>query len=264
MKRTKVLALGNIAGFILTIVLNGLANGLPINGKTTGELSDMYPNLFVPAGITFAIWGLIYLVLLIFIIFQLVEAFKKEGITSIHKAIGPWFIISSIANASWILAWHYVLPGLSLFIMIVLLFSLLKIYLNLEKIKVDIPALKQYFVYPAFSIYLGWITVATIANTTALLVDLGWNGGGFGEATWTILMISIAIGFGIFFLIIRHDIYYTLVIIWVLYGIYLKRSEASIIEENIIMTAKIGMAICVASIFYLVFNKYLNPHKRDQ
>ncbi len=264
MKNSKLLAIGNLVGFIITIVLNGLANGLPINGKTTGELSDMYPNLFVPAGITFAIWGLIYLLLLVFIIFQLVEAFKKEGITTIHKAIGPWFIVSSLANASWILAWHYVLPGLSLLIMIVLLISLLKIYLNLEKIKADVPELKQYFVFPAFSIYLGWITVATIANTTTLLVDLGWNGGVFGEATWTILMISIAIGFGIYFLIIRHDIFYTLVIIWALYGIYLKRTEASILEENIIMTAKIGMAICVASIFYLVFNKYLNPHKRDQ
>jgi hypothetical protein len=264
MKNIKSLAILNLIGFILTIILNGLANGLPINGKNTGELSDMYPNLFVPAGITFSIWGLIYLLLFIFIIYQLIEAFKKDGNTEFIRAIGFWFLLSSIANASWILAWHYVMPGLSLIIMLILLISLLKIYLNLEDAKKKIPKSKQYLIYPIFSIYLGWITVATIANSTAYLVDLGWNGGGFGEANWTVLMMIIAICFGLFFLLYKRDIFYPLVITWALYGIFLKRSNASVLEENIILTAKIGMAICVASVFYLIFNKYLNPKKSNQ
>ncbi len=261
MKNTKLVAVYNLLGFILTIILNGLANGLPINGKTTGELSDMYPNLFVPAGITFSIWGLIYLLLLVFIIFQLMEAFKKDGNTKFIQSMGFWFVLSSIANASWILAWHYVLPGLSLIIMIILLVSLLKIYLNLQSVKESIPETKKYFIYPIFSIYLGWITVATIANTTAFLVDIGWNGGGISEANWTVIMMVIAICFGLFFLLFKKDIFYPLVITWALYGIFLKRSTAPVLEDAIILTAKIGMAISVASVFYLIFNKYLNPKK---
>jgi len=264
MKKIKSLAVLNLIGFVITIILNGLANGLPINGKNTGELSDMYPNLFVPAGITFSIWGLIYLLLLIFIIYQLIEAFKKDGNTEFIQSIGFWFVLSSIANASWILAWHYVLPGLSLMIMIILLISLLKIYQNLEAVRKNIPDTKQYFIYPIFSIYLGWITVATIANTTAVLVYNDWSGWGIGEASWTIVMMCIAIGFGLFFLIFKKDIYYPLVITWAFYGIFLKRSTASVFEEGIILTSKIGMAIFVASVFYLIFNRYLNPKKTDQ
>ena len=263
MKNKKSLAILNLSGFILTIILNGLANGLPINGKTTGELSDLYPNLFVPTGLTFSIWGLIYLLLLIFITYQLIESFRKSGNSKAVAAIGPWFFISSVANASWILAWHYVLPFLSLIIMIILLISLSKIYLNLQGIKDDMPTNKQYFIYPVFSIYLGWITVATIANTTAVLVDLGWKGGAFGEANWTILMLSIAVGIGVYFLIVKKDFFYALVIIWALYGIYLKRSAAQIIEANIISTTQAGLAILVGSMFYLVLNKYLNPYKKQ-
>jgi hypothetical protein len=261
MKNPKALAFLNLVGFILTIILNGMANGLPINGKTTGELSDLYPNLFVPAGITFAIWGLIYLLLLVFIVYQLVEAFRKVGNTKFIEAIGPWFIVSSVANASWILAWHYVMPVLSLIIMIILLASLLKIYLALESIIQEIPGSKQYFIYPVFSIYLAWISVATIANTTTVLVHLGWRGGIFGEPSWAILMILVAIGFGIYFLIFRRNMYYPMVIIWALYGIYLKRSTASIVESGIILTAQIGLVLLVVSMSYLFFNKFLNPNK---
>lgn len=261
MKNPKTLAILNLLGFILTITLNGLANALPINGKTTGELSDMYPNLFVPAGITFSIWGVIYLLLLVFIIYQLIESFRESATTTAIKAIGPWFFISSLANAAWILAWHFVLPGLSLGIMLILLISLIKIYLNLEAVEDEIPEKQQYLIYPFFSIYLGWITVATIANVTTVLVDLGWQGGVMGESSWTIVMIAIAIGMGLYFLVFKRNFPYTLVIVWALYGIYLKRSSAEVAESGIILTTQIGMALCVASMSYLFFNKFMNPNQ---
>lgn len=261
MGKIKFLAIANFLGFILIIVLNGLANGLPINGKTTGELSDMYPNLFVPAGITFAIWGVIYTLMLVFIIYQLIVAHKNMKGAKIIDAVGPWFIVNALANASWILAWHFVLPGLSLVIMIILLISLIKIYLNLRVVENEIPEKQQYFVYPFFSIYLGWITVATIANVTTVLVDLGWQGGAIGQSTWTIIMISIAIGMGLYFLIFKRNYPYTLVIVWALYGIYLKRSAAEEFEAGIILTSQIGMALCVASMSYLFFNKFMNPNQ---
>lgn len=261
MKNPKTLAILNLLGFILTITLNGLANGLPINGKTTGELSDMYPNLFVPAGVTFAIWGVIYTMMLVFIIYQLVAAFKESSGSRSIDAIGPWFVVNALANASWILAWHFVLPGLSLGIMLILLISLIKIYLNLEAIEDEIPEKQQYLIYPFFSIYLGWITVATIANVTTVLVDLGWRGGAIGESIWTIVMIAIAIGMGLYFLIFKRNFPYTLVIVWALYGIYLKRSSAEVAEAGVILTTQVGMALCVASMSYLFFNKFMNPNQ---
>ena len=261
MQKIRILAIANCLGFIVTVIMNGLANGLPINGKTTGELADMYPNLFVPAGVTFAIWGVIYFLLLVFVIYQIVKVYRQTGNTRAIKAIGPWFILSSVANCSWILAWHYMMPMLSLGIMIVLLISLIKIYLNLESVKTEIPETQQYLTYPVFSIYLGWITVATIANTTAVLVHYGWQGGPLTEATWTIVMISVAIALGLYFSLLKKDIFYAVVIVWALYGILLKRSTALPLEEGIILMTKIGMAACIAAIFYLFFNKLLKPHQ---
>ena len=255
MKNTKVLAVLNLVAFVATVIVNGLANALPINGKNTGELSDMYPNLFVPAGITFSIWGIIYTMLLIFIVYQLVLAFKKSEKAIIIHEIGWWFIISSIANCAWILAWHFVLPELSLVIMLVLLFSLIKIYLGLKRIKTEVSKAAKWLVYPCFSTYLGWITVATIANTTAVLVDWGWSGGVIGETVWAIVMIIIAIGMGVYFAIFRKNIAYTLVIIWAIYGIYLKRSADLIPEKGIILVSQFGMFICAFSVLYLLIRK---------
>lgn len=254
MKKEKLLAILNSLAFIATIIVNGLANGLPINGKTTGELSDMYPNLFVPAGLTFSIWGLIYLLLLVFIVYQLVISFGKTSDKSLLNTIGPWFIISSLANCSWIFAWHYLLPGLSLLIMLVILVSLIKIYLNLNKDHSN-NSYAFYLVNPCFSIYLGWITVATIANTTTVLVSLGWNGGAIDPIFWTIIMIATATFMGIYFSIIKKDPFYTLVIFWALLGIYLKRSADSEYISEIIKATQVGMMLCAISILYRPMNK---------
>ena len=250
----KILAILNLIGFVMTLIFNGLANALPINGKTTGELSDMYPNLFVPAGITFSIWGLIYFLLLIFVVYQTVLAFSPSKNPKIVEAIGPWFIVSSLANCSWILAWHYVMPELSLLIMLLILISLIKVYLRLEHVKDKSTKADRWLVYPSFSIYLGWITVATIANVTTVLVHWGWDGGIVGEVNWTITLMLVAISMGIYFAIFRNNIPYTLVIIWALYGIYIKRMNASAIESGIIWAAQFGMFVCAFSVFYIIIN----------
>lgn len=254
-KSTKALALGNLLAFISTVIINGLANALPINGRTTGELSDMYPNMFVPAGVSFSIWGVIYILLLVFVIYQLILAFKKPEESSVIHKIGPWFIISSLANCGWILAWHYVMPELSLAIMLVLLFSLIKIYLALDHDIISLSKGTKWFIYPCFSVYLGWITVATIANTTAVLVDWGWRGGAIGESIWTMIMITVAIGMGVYFVIFRKNIAYTFVIIWALYGIFLKRTLDITPEEGIILISQFGMFVCGFSILFLLFRK---------
>lgn len=216
---TRTLQILNVLGFVLVITMNTLANTLPINGYTTGELSDRFPNLFVPAGFTFSIWGLIYLLLLAFVIYQARSWWKPEAKVDFVQTIGPWFFISCLANASWILAWHYLLTPLSLVIMLLILSSLVIIYRRLRIGEPVTSSAERWLVHVPFSIYLGWITVATIANITTVLVDQGWAGGSIGEASWARIMVAAAALIGLYFLWKKRDVPYALVIIWALYGI---------------------------------------------
>lgn len=256
MSREKILSLSNTVAFLLTIVANWLANALPINGKTTGELSDMYPNLFVPAGFTFAIWGIIYLVLLVFVIYQLVAAFRNKSDATFIRDIGWWFVISCLANISWIIAWHYVYPGLSLLIMLVLLLSLIKIYLGIRGSAAPSKEVRL-FVLPCFSIYLGWITVATIANVTTVLVDIGWNGLGLGASYWAITMVMVASFIAAYFILKQGDFVYSLVIIWALYGIFFKRFNASKVDTGVVAAALVAMIIITVVLIYQLFSRRL-------
>ena len=213
--KRKIYAVLNLLGFIGTIIVNGLANALPINGMTTGELSDDLPNLFVPAGFTFSIWGVIYILLALFTVYQLLIAFKRDGQEGrIIDGIGLYFFIASLANMFWIFAWHYQLIPVSLLLMIILLISLIRIYLNLDIRKRDMGKSEKFFVLIPFSIYLGWITVATIANVTALLVDIGWNGFGIPDNVWTMVVLIVATLITLAALFSRQDVYYSLVIVW--------------------------------------------------
>ncbi len=239
----RTLQILNVLGFGLVILLNTLANSLPLNGYTTGQLSDRYPNLFVPSGFTFSIWGIIYLLLLVFLIYQIRNWWSKHRLDmSFINRIGPWFFISCLANASWIIAWHYLLPGLSLLIMLMILGSLIIIYLRLGIGDPEAAPANFWAVKLPFSVYLGWITVATIANVTTVLVDLGWRGGSIPESVWTVVMISIAAVIGLIVLYRRGDIAYVAVLVWAFFGIYSKR-QALNDESSIAQTAIIGMIV---------------------
>lgn len=214
-----------IISVILTIIVNSLANILPINDKTTQELSDAVPNLFVPAGLTFSIWGVIYVLLILFAIYQAKDFFKKEkNETKFVEKIGILFIISCFFNILWIFLWHYEQVALSLLVMLGLFASLLLIYLKLEVGKSKVSLKEKIFVHLPFSVYLGWITVATIANITAFLVKINWDGFGIEPQIWTILVIIVATIISILILLTRNDYAYSAVIIWALLGIFIKRS----------------------------------------
>ena len=213
----------NIISVVVALTLNFLAVSLPLNNKTTGELSDAYPNYFVPAGFTFSIWGIIYLLLIAFMLYQAYQFFKKDLDTVENiLAIGPWFLISGLANAGWIIAWHYEIIVLSLMIMLVLLYSLIRIYLTLHAGRPH-TSVDNFLILLPFSVYLGWISVATIANVTTLLVSTGWQGGGIATHYWAIILIVIATTLGILMIFRKQDIAFALVIIWALYGIYSKQ-----------------------------------------
>ncbi len=188
----KTLQVLNIIGYLLMVGMNYLAVSLPLNGKTTGELSDKYANLFVPAGATFSIWGVIYLLLLIFTVYQASTLFnsKPSRVNSIVSQIGVWYFVSSFCNVAWIFAWHYEVLPLSVVIMLGILLSLLFVNAAIRSISVHLTKKEAFFTKAPFGVYLGWICVATIANVTAFLTALGWNGG-LEQDTWTVIMVIV-------------------------------------------------------------------------
>lgn len=225
----KYLSLILFAGMIF---MNYLANALPLNNKTTGELSDSFPNLFVPAGITFSIWGIIYILLAAYCLIQ----FKGSNHLTIAN-IGWIFAVSCILNALWIVCWHYGKIPLSLLVMLGMLVAL--IYIN-----ISIKELPYGLIKAAFGVYLGWICIATIANVTALLVHYNWNGSGISEEIWTIIMIAIGALITILALYRFNNPFIGLSVIWAFTGIILKRQAD---YRSIVITA--FAALLIVAIF---------------
>jgi len=255
-----LLVIGNSLAIIATIIVNTMAVILPLNGKTTQSLSDNIHNLFVPAGITFSIWSIIYLFLIIFMIYQILSLNKKQPYdTGYIGKIGIWFILASLSNIAWIFLWHYEFVSYSILAMLVLFISLLMCYLKLD-IGLSKTSLKEKIaVNTTISIYLGWISVATIANVTAVLVKLNVGELFLGQATWTILVLAVATLISILMLIRRKDIAYNLVIIWALLGIAIKRINPDPIygtQMNIAITALVAIFIIICVMIFKVWTTY--------
>ena len=211
-----------MAAFVLMIVINILANYLPINGVTTGQVSEYYPNLFQPSTTTFAIWGLIYMLLAGYVFYQLgifkrkINAAEDDFLSKIRVA----FIYSSLANTLWIFSWHYFLLPLSMLLIIVIFLCLFYICYTVSKY--DFSLEKMVFIRIPFSIYFGWITVATIANFAVLAASLEGNYFGFGETTLTIVLLLFGQIVGMLVTLRYRDIAYGLVFIWAYAGILIK------------------------------------------
>ena len=261
----RLLQLLNLAGFLGTLVVNYLANGLPINGKTTGELSEQYPNLFTPAGLTFSIWGVIYLMLAAFCVYQ-AQGFFSSNRQGDHRPlvrkVGYLFFFSCLANMGWIIAWHYEKVGVSVVIMAVLFFCLLQMYLRLRHGETGTWQ-EKYLVQMPFRVYLGWISVATIANITAWLVDSGWSGGTLSEQTWAIGMVGVATLLGLFMLIKLRDHAFALVIAWALLGILIKRQAVSGgVLTPLSMFTIVCMVLLAVSLLLVISGRLRQPMKR--
>ena len=225
----------NIVLFAGMIVMNYLANALPLNNKTTGELSESFPNLFVPAGLTFSIWGIIYLLLIVYCIVQFTGS-NQVIITD----IGWLFRVSCVLNALWIVFWHYGKLPLSLLIMAGLLVTLILINLKIQNLSLGI-------IKASFGIYLGWICIATIANVTALLVHYSWNGFGISEEVWTIIMISAGTLIAALTIYRLINPFAGLSVIWAFTGIILKRHED---YRSIVITASVAIIIVIVVTVY--------------
>ena len=238
----------NIIAFGVMVLMNYLANALPINDKTTGQLSGQYPNLFVPAGITFSIWGIIYLMLLVFVVVQ----FREQNKAMI-AAIGWAFLITCVLNAAWILAWHYELLPLSVIIMLGLLVTLVVINGKLLQFPPG-------FTRAVFGVYLGWICIATIANITALLVGYSWGQWGLTQEVWAMIMIAAGVIICAFAILRLDNSFIGLAVIWALAGIILNRQSDF---PSIVATAATGIAV-IAIITLLVFYRHLTDDGLSQ
>lgn len=236
------------------VAVNYLAVSLPLNGKTTGELSDKYPNLFTPAGITFSIWSVIYLLLGIFVVYGLIRAWQDQKVKFVFK-IGNWFIYSCIFNMAWIFVWHYEIVWASLVVMIGILYTLIKVYKKNLKLRKKLKPLEKYIVNLPFSIYLGWISVATIANVAIVLVNYNWNRFGLSQEFWTVLVMIVAILLGLKFIMRKRDIFYGLVIVWALIGIWIKRSADLEPIQAIYYTVVVGVFVLVLSSFVQIYKR---------
>jgi hypothetical protein len=236
------LKLINVIAFAIMIVMNYLANAIPLGGKTTGELSAQYPNLFVPAGMTFSIWGVIYLLLLGFVFLQF-----RTGNKALVNAIEWLFAASCMLNALWIVAWHYEKPGLSLIIMLLLLICLVLIC---RRIMPFAPGISK----AAFGLYLGWICIATIANATAYLVAVNWTGWGFSNEFWATVMVLAGAAITLFILSSHRNPFTGLAVIWALAGIITARSWPD--HRPVILAA--ALSIIAVAIFsaMVAFRKY--------
>ncbi|KAB1065634.1 tryptophan-rich sensory protein [Salibacter halophilus] len=221
MKRiTQVLAL---ITFIGTLYVNYLSNTGEINNETMASVSRQYFTLFTPAGYAFSIWGMIYLGQALFLIKMCADIFKTNDENELPQKFGFYFIAINLLNTIWVFMWlnHY--TGLSVIVMFLLLICLLAI-LFIEQINTSKAPLKQYiFVRWPFSLYLGWIIAASIANTAAYLIKIGYSGAPLSMTIWTYVMIAVALIVYLFMLWKRNTDVLALVGIWALVAIGVAR-----------------------------------------
>ena len=215
--------------FLGVIAVNALANILPINGYNTGQISAFYPNAFVPAGFTFSIWGVIYLLLLSYTIGFTYYTLKQEQnpkAFALIERINIYFLLTCVFNMSWIVAWHYLQIELSLVIMLLFLITLIQLFLKSNTIARDLTLSQRFILQTPFIVYLGWISVATIANTTALLVAYKWTALSIAPVYWSASMILIALLLAVLMLKKFKAVPFALVVAWALWGI--KASQGSV------------------------------------
>ncbi|MGV3640922.1 MAG: hypothetical protein ACO1NZ_10405 [Adhaeribacter sp.] len=256
MKNIKTLAVGNAIFFLLHLVPSQLTQLRLFNNQTIGEVSDKYPTLFTPAGITFSIWGVIYLALLAFCIYHLVKAYKAppghEANGDLQR-LGYLFMLNNLATGTWTIAWVHEWLLLSVLLIFIQLATLLAMHFRLGIFSAGRSAASRWFTQVPLSLYLGWIMIATVANVSAALVGWGWDGSPLSPGLWATIMILAATGIVVFVVYSRTNPYVGLVGMWALYGIILKHRALGLEESpQLITTAWIGLVL-VALVTGMVF-----------
>jgi translocator protein len=236
----------NILLFILTVAVNSIAGSTTlIGGRDTATISNNNPTLITPAGYVFSIWGVIYILLGVFVVYQ---ALPRERSSDYHGKIGWLFVLSSIINIAWIFVWQFESLILSVVLIFALLLTLIAIYLRLGIGRSKVKTSEKLAVHLPFSVYLGWITIASIADVAVTLTAYKWDGFGISPEVWAIIVIAVALVITMLMLGIRKDIAYALVVIWALVGIGVNHSG----NQTVVLLAEIGSVIIAVAILAVI------------
>ncbi|WP_349410134.1 TspO/MBR family protein [Pseudalkalibacillus sp. SCS-8] len=246
-KKVIMLYLFSVLSYILMIVVNAAANLLPLNGQTTGEISNRFPVLFTPAGYVFSIWSVIYLLLAVWLVYLL---FPKSVNHNVFQKTGVWFILSSLLNTAWIILWHYEYFNLTIVVMVGLLLTLIILYSKIQQ-----SSGRNLLDRLPFSVYLAWISVATIVNTGVVLLYNDWSGWGLPDVTWTVILLIGGTLLAIGFAMKNEDLVYSIVFAWAYIGIAVKQKD----YESVQFTA-VGMAILLILFVIISFIRARRPN----
>ena len=244
----------NVIVYVVTVIVNGLAIALPLNGQSTAQISDRFPVLFTPANYVFSIWSVIYLGLLGFTIYQ---ALPSQRSNPRLRQIGYLPALSGVFNTAWIFLWHYNIFELTVPLMLGILLTLIAIYLRLDIGRAQVSAAQRWLVNVPFSIYLGWITVATIANVTTLLYYLNWDGFGISAVAWAVAILLVGVTVASYVILSRRDAAYALVIVWAYVGIVVKQANTPLVAG----VAAFGAAAVMLILILSLLRRDRQPHQ---
>lgn len=241
-----------VVALIATVAMNWLAVALPLNGKDTGQLSDQYPTLITPAGYAFAIWSVIYLGLAAFAVYQALPAQRTNQRIA---AITPLFWLSCVLNVLWLVTWHYEVLWLNVLIMLGLLASLIAIYIRLRPGRARASLVEHWVVDVPFSIYLGWITVATIVNITVVLYAAGWSGSGIGADVWAAVLLGVGALIAAYIGLRNNDAAYPAVIVWAFLAVAQKHANVQLVQTAALLAAGVAAVVLLAALVQRVRGK---------
>lgn len=224
----------NIVALVFTLVTNSVSEAIPLNGQTSAQIANRLPIFFVPANYVFSIWGIIYTLLIGFIVYQALPSQRENPYL---RKIGYWFALTCVANGIWLVLFHYNLFALSMLTMIILLVALIVIYTRIAVGQGTVSNATRWCIQIPFSTYLGWITVATVANAAYVLYDAQWNGFGISGEVWAAIMLVVATGITLTIIVTRRDIAYSAVLLWALVGIVIKQSAAPLVAGTAVVVA---------------------------
>jgi hypothetical protein len=242
MSKNTLRQLANALSVLLALTVNILASALPLNGQNTGAISDRFQVYFVPAGYVFAIWGIIYIGWIVFAVYQFLPA-QKESLRL--QKLGYLFALSGVFNAAWLFCWHYNQFGLSVLVMLVLLGLLIASYLRLGVGRTPNSTVEHWCVEVPFSVYLGWISVATIANISDWLFSINWSGWGITAQPWAVIMIAVASLLGLLMTLTRLDDAYVFVLVWSFIGIAVKQAGFPLVANSAWAAAALAFGLAI-------------------
>lgn len=231
---------------IATAIFSGVSQALPIGGMTSAQVSNMYNTFFTPANYAFSIWGVIYMLLLAYAVYQALPGQRQNA--SMRK-IGWLFILSCVLNMTWITLFQYNQILIATGVIIAFLVTLIAIYLRLDAGRANAPLAERLLLHLPFSVYLGWLSVATIANIAVLGVAQNWGDLlGIAAPTWAAIMLVVATLVGLIMAVTRRDVAYVLVFVWAFTAIINKQAGTPVVTTTALVTVIVLLAVLAASI----------------